>query len=126
MFSERLFRELEKDISCFDGIHSSSFIREANKEGVKFLVGFEIEFVLVDAKDYSFVNEGRWCAADCMPSGSDVVKVLDEVMEALEVAGVEVFQYHAEAALSQVNKPSSYYYYYYHLVLWSRFDNWHV
>lgn len=69
---------------------------------MNFLVGFEIEFVLLNAKDYTFVNEARWCAADKMPCGSDIVKALDEIMEALEVAGIEVCQYHAEATLSQV------------------------
>ncbi|GJJ09846.1 hypothetical protein Clacol_004070 [Clathrus columnatus] len=77
-------------------------LREAKKEGVNYLIGFEIEIVLLDAQDLSFVNEARWCAADKMPCGSRIVKALDEIMEAsLDGPGIEVYQYHGEAALGQ-------------------------
>jgi glutamine synthetase len=83
--------------------HCLDFCRDAKaKDGVKFLVGFEVEFVLLYAKDLKPINDEGYCIASGIPEGSDVAMVLDEITDALEVARIELQQYHSEAAKGQV------------------------
>ncbi|KAF8525584.1 hypothetical protein BU17DRAFT_83867 [Hysterangium stoloniferum] len=71
------------------------------KDAVNFLIGFEIEFVLLNPKDLTPVNDDGWCHSSAIPGGSDIAKVLDEIADELEVAGIELQHYHAEAARGQ-------------------------
>jgi glutamine synthetase len=72
------------------------------KAGVEFLVGFETEFILLkNAKSVEPVNRYAWSIERAFASGTIEAQVLEEIADALVVAGVELQQYHAEAAPGQ-------------------------
>jgi glutamine synthetase len=47
------------------------------------------------------VNNHGWSNSPALPSGSVEAKVLEEIADALETAGIELQMYHAEAAPGQ-------------------------
>ncbi|KAJ6567122.1 glutamine synthetase/guanido kinase [Mycena capillaripes] len=70
---------------------------------VEFLVGFETEFILLTstAPITTVHNLQGYSNSLALPTGSIAEKVLEEIVEALEISGVEVQMYHAEAAPGQ-------------------------
>ena len=76
--------------------------RYAQKEGVEFLVGFETEFILLkNTNPIEPVNRHGWSIAHALASGTTEAQVLEEIADALALAGIELQQYHAEAAPGQ-------------------------
>ena len=76
--------------------------------GVRFLVGFETEFILLKSTNpIEAVNYYGWSNSPALPSGSVEAKVLQEIAEALEKSGIELQMYHAEAAPGQVRFSST-------------------
>lgn len=75
--------------------------------GVKFLVGFESEFLLLRETQPKplAVNEADWSVSRKLPSGSVEAKVMQEIAKNLATAGIELQMYHAEAAPGQVRTP---------------------
>lgn len=79
--------------------------RAQDEAGVSYLVGFESEFILLSATKPKVVpvNEADWSVSSKLPSGTVEATVLEEIAEKLEVAGIELQMYHAEAAPGQVS-----------------------
>ena len=77
------------------------------KAGVEYLVGFESEFVLLKETSPTPVPVGGvvldYAISGKLLPGSTESKVLREIVDALEEAGIEVQKYHAEAAPGQVS-----------------------
>lgn len=72
--------------------------------GVSYLVGFESEFTLLKSTSPPvYVNHKDYAMSSKLASGSIEAKVVQEIAEALEDAGIEVQKYHAEAAPGQVS-----------------------
>ncbi|RPD65351.1 glutamine synthetase/guanido kinase [Lentinus tigrinus ALCF2SS1-7] len=79
-------------------------VREAEqKAGVSFLVGMEHEFMLLSATSPEpiYVNSADWSCSAKLRTGSIEALVLEEIVQCLIDAGLEVQQYHAEAAPGQ-------------------------
>lgn len=78
-----------------------------DKAGVEYLIGFESEFVLLKETSPAPVPVGNagldYAISGRLPPGSPEAKVLQEIVDALEAAGIEVQKYHAEAAPGQVS-----------------------
>jgi glutamine synthetase len=79
-------------------------IRDAKSvSGVEFLVGFETEFILLKSTaPIVAVNDHGWSVSAALGTGSLEAKVLEEIAQALQLAGIELQMYHAEAAPGQV------------------------
>ncbi|KAI0341099.1 FLU1-II [Trametopsis cervina] len=71
--------------------------------GVTYLVGFESEFILLSQTTPAIVpvNWADWSTSAKLPSGTVESKVMEEIADALEDAGIELQMYHAEAAPGQ-------------------------
>ena len=80
------------------------FDREAKTASdVDFLVGFETEFVLLKSTSpIEPINIHSWTSADALRSGSMSTKVVADMVQAVELSGIEVQIYHGEAAPGQV------------------------
>lgn len=80
------------------------FNREAKTvSDVDFLVGFETEFILLKSTSpIEPISIHAWTSADALRSGSIPTTVLADMVHALELSGIEVQIYHAEAAPGQV------------------------
>ncbi|OBZ77907.1 Protein fluG [Grifola frondosa] len=76
------------------------------KAGVSFLIGFESEFILLNATspELSFVNHADWSCSAKTRSGSVETTVLEEIADVLLAANIELQMYHAEAAPGQVSR----------------------
>ncbi|TFK19888.1 glutamine synthetase/guanido kinase [Coprinopsis marcescibilis] len=75
-----------------------------NTSKVEFLVGFESEFILLKPGlngEHTPVNDHPWSAGAAFRTGSAESRVLEEIVDALSVAGIEVLQYHSEGAPGQ-------------------------
>ena len=84
----------------------SRWRREAEEQaGVSFLVGMEHEFMLLSLTrpEPVCVNDDNWSSAAKFRTGSVETLVLEEIAGCLLDAGIEVQQYHAEAAPGQVS-----------------------
>ena len=83
------------------------FDRDAKKtDDVDFLIGFETEVIFLKSTDpIEAVNDYGWSESPAILQGSAEDSVLKEIAEALEVAGIELQSYHAEAAPGQVMCP---------------------
>ncbi|KAJ7490936.1 hypothetical protein FB451DRAFT_1221483 [Mycena latifolia] len=70
---------------------------------VEFLVGFETEFILLTSTSpiTTVHNLQGYSNSLALPTGSLAERVLEEIVTALELSGVEVQMYHAEAAPGQ-------------------------
>ncbi|KAJ6630086.1 hypothetical protein B0H10DRAFT_1109652 [Mycena sp. CBHHK59/15] len=70
---------------------------------VEFLVGFETEFILLASTSpiTTVHNLQGYSNSLALPTGSVAERVLEEIVNALEISGVEVQMYHAEAAPGQ-------------------------
>ncbi len=85
-------------------VHDASDLLRHAKDtaGVEFLVGFETEFILLTKTlPVRAANAHGWCNANALPTGSKEAQVLEEIVDALGEAGIEVQMYHAEAAPGQ-------------------------
>lgn len=73
------------------------------KAGLTFLVGFESEFFLLKkTSPPEVVNDAGWGAAGGYLTGAPESAVLDEIIDCLELVGIEVHFIHGEAAPGQV------------------------
>ena len=65
-------------------------------------MGFETEFILLkNTNPIEVVNHYGWCEASASASGTIESQVLDEIADALQMAGVELQMYHSEGASGQ-------------------------
>ncbi|CCM01373.1 uncharacterized protein FIBRA_03423 [Fibroporia radiculosa] len=73
------------------------------RAGLKFLAGFESEFILLSETSPRpvFVNHADWSTSAKLLAGRKETVVLEEIVDALMGAGIEVQMYHAEAAPGQ-------------------------
>lgn len=78
-------------------------IRETSKRGISFLVGFEIEFILLESTlpHAEPISTHDWTTTSSIYTGSTGAIVLEEIADALQAGGVELQMYHAEAAPGQ-------------------------
>ncbi|KAI0040196.1 glutamine synthetase/guanido kinase [Auriscalpium vulgare] len=77
-------------------------VDKARAAGLEFLVGIETEFILLESTDpMKAVNDYPWSTSAALPSGSDVTACLEEIAEMLQLAGIDLLMYHAEAAPGQ-------------------------
>ncbi|EPQ54931.1 glutamine synthetase/guanido kinase [Gloeophyllum trabeum ATCC 11539] len=78
-------------------------VQDAKKTcNVEFLVGVETEFILLKSVDpIEAVNNHGWSNSPALPSGAVETKVLEEIADSLQEAGIELQMYHAEAAPGQ-------------------------
>jgi len=76
---------------------------EASKRGASFLVGFEMEFILLKSTfpEAEPISIHHWSTAASIYTGSTGAIVLEEIVDALQAGGIEVQMYHAEAAPGQ-------------------------
>ncbi|KAI0447494.1 hypothetical protein F4803DRAFT_498351 [Xylaria telfairii] len=109
---QAFFREEDGSASplCPRGILDRA-LRHARDTGLTFLVGFEVEFTVLertgdpDDKFRMLSNDGHsWSAARTLASwGAEgsFNTVINEILDALHEAGIDVEQFHAEAAPGQ-------------------------
>jgi glutamine synthetase len=79
--------------------------RQASDSGVRYLVGFETEFILLKKtgdKSIQAVNDHPWSATRALLSGSPEAACLEEIALVLQDCGIQVEMLHAEAAPGQV------------------------
>lgn len=77
------------------------------KAGVTYIMGVESEFTLLKSTSPTLevVNNAEYGTAAKLPLGSVEAKVLREIVESLEDAGIEVEKFHSEASPGQVSLP---------------------
>lgn len=85
-------------------------VENASRNGMKFLVGFEVEVVFMSREvvegEFHYggapVNEGghAWSAARAM-QGDETLDLVEKIVDELGVVGVEVQQFHPEASPGQ-------------------------
>ncbi len=80
--------------------------------GVTFLVGFEIEFILLkefDSETGKFVaaNDAEYTTSAKLPTGATETIIMEAIVDALVAADVEVLMMHPEAAPGQVSEHRS-------------------
>ncbi|KAF9451353.1 glutamine synthetase/guanido kinase [Macrolepiota fuliginosa MF-IS2] len=77
-------------------------VLEAADAGVKFLVGFESEFILLESTDpVKTANTHQSAASRGILSGSVEARILEEIMDSLVQSGIRVETYHPELAPGQ-------------------------
>lgn len=77
--------------------------REAQRNGVEFLVGFESEFILLDSTDpVRPGNHHQYSESKGLLAGLRETKVLEEIVDALIDSGIKVETWHPEAGPGQV------------------------
>ncbi|KAH9478711.1 Protein fluG [Psilocybe cubensis] len=73
-----------------------------NESHVKFLVGFESEFVLLKSTDpIEAVNIHEFSSSDSMRPGAIETTVMNEIAKSVQESGIELQLYHAEAGAGQ-------------------------
>ncbi|EDR06640.1 uncharacterized protein LACBIDRAFT_328500 [Laccaria bicolor S238N-H82] len=81
---------------------ADGFRKAKNELDLSFLIGIESEFILLkQTNPIEAVNNHGWSNSTALPSGSIEAKVLEEIADALNAAGIELQMYHAEAAPGQ-------------------------
>lgn len=102
--SYRRVRNFDRFALCQSFLLILLFDREAKTTcDVDFLVGFETEFILLKSTDpIEPVSIHSWTSADALRSGSTSLIVVADMVNAIELSGIEVQIYHAEAAPGQV------------------------
>jgi hypothetical protein len=83
-------------------VHISYHFRRALDHGIEFLVGFELEFMLLKSTNPIELSNSR---RQTLPPFSIDAKVLREIADGIQVSGIEV--YHPEAAPGQVRNNKS-------------------
>ncbi|KAL0567716.1 hypothetical protein V5O48_014277 [Marasmius crinis-equi] len=78
-------------------------VERARDEGVEFLVGFEIEFILLSSTSpvVPVHKLEHYMSSLALPAGSVAETVLEEIVESLQECGIEVVMYHSEGAPGQ-------------------------
>ncbi|KAI0031953.1 glutamine synthetase/guanido kinase [Vararia minispora EC-137] len=80
----------------------SNVVNDARAAGVAFLIGIETEFILLKSTDPVVpVHTAPWSTTAALKNGAPETQCLEEIVESLEAAGIEVLMYHAEAAPGQ-------------------------
>jgi glutamine synthetase len=78
--------------------------RKASAAGIYFFVGFESEFILL--KSTKPVEASRsypsWLSVDALLSGTVESKVIKEIADNIQAAGIGLQTYHGESAPGQV------------------------
>ncbi|EKM57124.1 uncharacterized protein PHACADRAFT_142316 [Phanerochaete carnosa HHB-10118-sp] len=70
--------------------------------GVSYLAGFEHEFILLKSTSPPVgINSADYGVSQKLPAGSVEAKVLEEIADSLQEAGIELQKYHGEAAPGQ-------------------------
>jgi len=78
-------------------------LSDARAAGAEFLVGVETEFILLKSTDpVEAVNDYAYCMSSKLLTGTTPAIVLEEIADALEIAGIKLLVYHGEAAPGQV------------------------
>ena len=79
------------------------FRKAKNELNLSFLIGVESELILLKQTNPTIeaVNNHGYSNSPALPSGSVEAKVLEEIADALNTAGIELQMYHAEAAPGQ-------------------------
>ena len=76
---------------------------DAKNFGIEFLVGVETEFTLLKSTDpIERINMSAYGGSSALITGSTAATVLEEIVRALKVCGIEVIMYHSEASGGQV------------------------
>ena len=76
--------------------------REAEGEGISFLVGFESEVIFLSSVDpIKAVNDYSWSVSQALPAGVVETRAVEEIASILSKCGL-LEMYHAEAAPGQV------------------------
>ncbi|KAL5629321.1 hypothetical protein BROUX41_001928 [Berkeleyomyces rouxiae] len=78
-------------------------IREAEELGLKFRIGFEMEFMILERDPSGNLvskYQGSWSYARALDTGY-AARVIEPTIKKLKACGINVEQYHAEAASSQ-------------------------
>ena len=80
-----------------------NFVRDASTVGYSFLVGVETEFMLLKSTEPEIVpvDYHDWSRSNATLAGSVGSKVLEEIADSLQTAGLELEMYHAEAGPGQ-------------------------
>jgi hypothetical protein len=77
--------------------------RDAEKEGITFLVGFESEVIFLSSVDpIKAVNDYSWSVSQALPAGAVETRAVEEIAQVLNKSGL-LEMYHAEAAPGQVS-----------------------
>jgi glutamine synthetase len=77
--------------------------REARKDGVEFLIGFESEFYLLESTDPVRVNSHhQYSEAKGLLTNLRETKALEEIVDALIDSGIKVETWHPETGHGQV------------------------
>ncbi len=78
--------------------------RQAKEQAqVQFLVGFEVEFILLKSTNpVEPLDRHHWTSSDGLRSGSIASQILREIADCLRSADIGLTMYHAEAAPGQV------------------------
>jgi len=86
------------------------WFREARTAfSVDFLVGFEIEFIILKStRPVEAVSNHGWTTANAFLSGNIAAVVVEEIADAIQESGIELQMFHAEAAPGQVRVPCFY------------------
>ena len=79
------------------------FVRDASTAGYSFLVGVETEFMLLKSIEPEIVpvDYHDWSRSSATLAGSIGSKVLEEIADTLQTAGLGLEMYHAEAGPGQ-------------------------
>lgn len=93
-----------KNLLYFPIISINLFYSEAKTVcDIDFLVGFETEFILLETTHpVTPTDIHSWSSAHSLRSGSTSAIVVAEMVNAIELSGIEVQIYHGEAAPGQV------------------------
>ncbi|KAG6897784.1 hypothetical protein C0992_011198 [Termitomyces sp. T32_za158] len=90
------------DVSLCPRATLQRVVKESLKAEIKYLVGFESEFILLKStKPIIAASNHSWSATNGLPSGSVVAKTLKEIADGIQSSGIELQMYHAEAAPGQ-------------------------
>jgi glutamine synthetase len=95
------FRDGTEEVDTCPRTVLSHALRKAKEEhGIDVLVGFETEVIFLDkARLVSISNAHSWSTSRSLQNKS--LKVLEQIVDALEQSGIEVLLFHPESAASQ-------------------------
>ncbi|KAF8137181.1 hypothetical protein EV363DRAFT_1316951 [Boletus edulis] len=91
------------EVPCCPRTVLSRVVRYAVEElGIQFLVGMEIEFILLKSVNPLVpVNDHQFSTAIAVTTGTVEARVLEEIADAIQVDGIELQMYHSEGAPGQ-------------------------
>lgn len=83
-------------------------VRDAKEDGVEFLVGIEMEFVLLKSTNpvrTANTASNQSSGVNALLTGLPETQVLEEIADALIQSGIHLETYHPETAPGQVRPP---------------------